>query len=156
MGNPAATERRRLPSLSHAFPRDVSITGSAPAVLAQEVKPLVEHVLHARALELSQANTPLTPLENGFAFLGQHIRQYAGALLMQPAPQHGRTGRRHLRPIVQTNKPATAGHLIAQRHPVRRGWANSQRHVVSQALFITVAPALFQTLGAWATRRPPQ
>ena len=40
---------------------DFIITGSSPAVLEQEVKPLVEHFLHERGLELSQAKTHITP-----------------------------------------------------------------------------------------------
>ena len=131
-------------------------TGSAQAGLAQAVTPLVEHVLHARALELSAVKTPLTPLTHGCDFLGQPVRKYAGQLLMQPAPQHVHTGLRNLRHIVQAHKQATAGNLRAQRTPVMRGGATSQRHVVSKAIVIKVDTASLQTLWAWATRRHPQ
>ena len=125
-------------------------------MLAQEVQPRVEPFLHERGLELSQAKTPIPPIANGFAFLGPPIRKYAGNLLMQPAPQQGRPCLRTLRHIVKTNKQATAGHLRAQLNPLMRGWANDPRHVVSQAIFIKVDTAIFQTLWSWATRRHPK
>ena len=100
---------------------DFIITGSSPAVLEQEVKPLVEHFLYERGLELSQAKPHITHLENGCDFLGQHVRQYAGKLLIKPAPKNVHTFLGNLRHIVKANKQATAGHLIAQLNPVIRG-----------------------------------
>src|SRR5438093_2495383 len=135
---------------------DFIITGSSQAVLEQEVKPLVEHFLHERGLELSQAKTHITHIEHGFDFLGQHIRKYAGKLLMKPAPKKVHTFLGNIRHIVKANKQATAGHLIAQLNPIIRGWANYHRHVVSKATFLTVDTAIFQTLWSWATRRHPK
>jgi RNA-directed DNA polymerase len=54
---------------------DFIITGSAYELLAHEVKPLVEQFLRARGLELSPTKTHLTPSEDGFDFLGQHLRK---------------------------------------------------------------------------------
>ena len=135
---------------------DFIITGSSQAVLEQEVKPLVEHFLHERGLELSQAKTHITHIENGFDFLGQHVRKYAGKLLIKPAPKKVHTFLGNIRHIVKANKQATAGHLIAQLNPIIRGWANYHRHVVSKATFIKVDTTIFQTLWSWATRRHPK
>src|SRR5919205_615029 len=104
MGKPAATDRLCLPSLSHAFTLDFIITGSSQAVLEQEVKPLVEHFLSERGLELSQAKTHITHIEHGFDFLGPNVRKYAGKLLIKPAPKNVRTFLRKLRHIVKINK----------------------------------------------------
>jgi RNA-directed DNA polymerase len=135
---------------------DFIITGSSQAVLEQEVQPLVEHFLHERGLELSQAKTHITHIEHGFDFLGQNVRKYAGKLLIKPAPKKVHTCLGNIRHIVKANKQATAGHLIAQLNPVIRGWANSHRHVVSKATFYKVDTAIFQTLWSWATRRHPK
>jgi RNA-directed DNA polymerase len=132
------------------------IPGSSQAVLEQEVTPLVEHFLHARGLELSQAKTHRTHIAHGCDFLGQHVRQYAGELLLTPAPQQVHTFLGNLRHIVKANKQATAGHLIAQLHPIIRGWANSHRHVVRKATCNKVDTAIFHTLWSWATRRHPK
>jgi len=135
---------------------DFIITGSSQAVLEQEVQPLVEHFLHERGLELSQAKTHITHIEHGFDFLGQNVRKYAGKLLIKPAPKNVHTFLGNIRHIVKANKQATAGHLIAQLNPVIRGWANYHRHVVSKATFYKVDTAIFQTLWSWATRRHPK
>jgi RNA-directed DNA polymerase len=135
---------------------DFIITGSSQAVLEQEVKPLVEHFLRERGLELSEAKTHITHITHGFDFLGQHVRKYAGKLLSKPAPKNVHTFLKNLRHIVKANKQATAGNLIAQLNPVIRGWANYHRHVVSKAIFIKVDTAIFQTLWSWATRRHPK
>lgn len=135
---------------------DFIITGSSQALLEQEIKPLVEQFLHTRGLELSQAKTHITHIENGFDFLGQHVRKYAGKLLIKPAPKHVHTFLGHLRYIVKANKQATAGNLIAQLNPVLRGWATYHRHVVSKVTFSKVDTAIFQTLWSCATRRHPK
>ncbi len=134
---------------------DGLITGSSPALLAQEITPRVAQWLHTRGLERSQATTPRTPIENGGDCLGHQVRKYAGTLLIQPAPKHVHTVLGHLRHLVKANKQATAGHLRAQLTPVLRGWATSPRQVVSQVTCIQVDPAILQTWWSWAPRRPP-
>ena len=63
---------------------DFIITGSSYELLEQEVKPLVEQFLRERGLELSQEKTRITHIEDGFDFLGQHVRKYAGNCSSSP------------------------------------------------------------------------
>jgi RNA-directed DNA polymerase len=46
---------------------------------------LVEQFLRERGLELSPEKTRMTHIEDGFDFLGQHVRKYGGKLLIKPA-----------------------------------------------------------------------
>jgi len=135
---------------------DFIITGSSPELLEHEVKPLVVQFLGERGLELSPTKTHLTSIEDGFDFLGQHLRKYAGKLMIKPARKHRQTFLGHIREIVKANKQTTAGHLIAQLNPVIRGWANYHRHVVSKVTFIKVDTAIFKSLWSWAIRRHPK
>lgn len=152
----AATERPCLPALHHAFTRDCIIPGTTLAVLQQEVSPLVEQLLAERGLELSRAKTRITPIENGFDFLGTHVRKYHGKLGCTPAQKNvhalletGRTlGKRH--------QQATAGHLILQLHPVIRGWAQHHQHGASQRTFAQGDHQIFPLLWQWARRRHPK
>ena len=57
---------------------DFIMTGSSKELLEQEVKPLVEQFMRERGLELSQEKTIITHIEDGFDFLGQHVRKYHG------------------------------------------------------------------------------
>jgi RNA-directed DNA polymerase len=114
MGKPAATDRRRLKSLSHSFTLDFIITGSSYDLLEHEIKPLVAQFLGERGLELSPTKTHLTSIEDGFDFLGQHLRKYAGKLIIKPARKNVHTFLGHIREILKAHKQITAGHLIAQ------------------------------------------
>ncbi len=64
---------------------DFIITGRSYELLEEEVKPLVEQFLRQRGLELSPEKTRITHIEDGFDFLGQNVRKYAGKLLIKPA-----------------------------------------------------------------------
>jgi RNA-directed DNA polymerase len=156
MGKPAATDRLCLPSLSHSFTLDFIITGSSYHLLAHEVKPLVVQLLGERGLELSPTKTRLTSIEDGFDFLGQHLRKYAEKLSIKPARKNVQTFLGHIREMMKANKQTTAGHLIAQLNPVSRGWANYHRHVVSKGTFTKVDAAICKSLWSWGTRRHPK
>jgi RNA-directed DNA polymerase len=54
---------------------DCIMTGSSPELLEHEVKLLVVQFLGERGLELSPTKTHLTSIEDGFDFLGQHLRK---------------------------------------------------------------------------------
>ncbi len=116
----------------------------------------MEQFLRERGLELSPHKTRITHIEDGFDFLGQQVRKYAGKLLIKPARKNVQTFLGKIRQIVKANKQATAGNLIAQLNPVIRGWATYHRHVVSKVTFIKADTAIFAVLGSWATRRQPK
>src|SRR5499433_1765186 len=135
---------------------DFIITGSSLELLEHEIKPLVIQFLSERGLELSPTKTHLTSIEDGFDFLGQHLRKYAGKLIIKPARKNVKTFLGHVREVVKAHKQTTAGNLIAQLNPMIRGWANYHRHVVSKATFNKVDTGIFKCLWSWATRRHPK
>src|SRR4051794_33774566 len=55
---------------------DFIVTGASKELLEHEVKPFMEVFLKERGLLLSQEKTVLTHIEDGFDFLGQHVRKY--------------------------------------------------------------------------------
>jgi RNA-directed DNA polymerase len=137
------------------FADDFIITGSSYELLEQEIKPLVEQFLRERGLELSPEKTRITHIEDGFDFLGQHVRKYTGKLLIKPAQKNIKALLGKIRKIVKANKQATTANLIAQLNPVIRGWANYHRHVASKVTFYHVDTAIFTMLWSWAKRRHP-
>jgi len=70
------------------FADDFIITGKSKEVLENEVKPFVEQFMKERGLTLSQEKTLITHIENGFDFLGQHLRKYHGKLLIKPSKKN--------------------------------------------------------------------
>jgi RNA-directed DNA polymerase len=137
------------------FADDFIVTGKSKEVLENEVKSLVEQFMRERGLTLSQEKTLITHIENGFDFLGQHLRKYNGKLLITPSKKNIHTFLESIRKVIKANKQATAGNLIAQLNPKIRGWANYHRHVVSSKTFNKVDHAIFQALWQWAKRRHP-
>src|SRR5712692_3030690 len=135
---------------------DFLISGSSKEVLEQEVKPVVEQFMRERGLELSQEKTVITHIENGFDFLGQHVRKYKGKLLIKPSKESVQELSEKVRKIVKDNKQTPAGKLIAQLNPIIRGWALYHRHVASKDTFSKVDHAIFELLWQWAKRRHPK
>lgn len=134
---------------------DFLISGRSKEILEQEVKPLVEQFMRERGLELSQEKTIITHIEEGFDFLGQHVRKYGETLLIKPSKESVQALLEKVRKIIKDNKQTSAGKLIAQLNPILRGWALYHRHVASKKTFSTVDHAIFEMLWRWAKRRHP-
>ena len=132
------------------------ITGSSKELLQYEVLPLIERFLKPRGLEVSQEKTQITHIEEGFDFLGQHIRKYKGKLRTKPSKKSVHSLLEKIRKIVQANKQAKTGNMIAQLNPLIRGWANYHRHAASKKTFGSIDNALFKSVWQWAKRRHPQ
>jgi RNA-directed DNA polymerase len=137
------------------FADDFVITGSSRELLENEVKPLVERFLSERGLTLSQEKTRITHITDGFDFLGQHVRDYKGTILIKPAHDNVQALLRKVRKVIKANAQATTGNLIGQLNPVIRGWANFHRYVASKQTFTKVDHAIFKALWQWAKRRHP-
>jgi RNA-directed DNA polymerase len=134
---------------------DFVITGATKELLEDAVKALVEAFLKERGLCLSPEKTVITHIADGFDFLGQNIRKYAGKLLIKPSAKSIKTVLRNVRGVIKANKSAAAGSLICQLNPIIRGWAMYHRHAVSAKVFQSVDHAIFQALWRWAKRRHP-
>jgi len=90
--------------------------------------------LQERGLVLSPEKTRITQIEDGFDFLGQHIRRYQdGKILITPSKKNVEAVLAKIRGIIARNAQATAGNLIRQLNPIIQGWANYHRHVSSNA-----------------------
>jgi RNA-directed DNA polymerase len=124
--------------------------------LEDEVKPLVEAFLHERGLALSPDKTHITPITDGFDFLGQTIRQYHGKVIVKPSRKNVKTFLAKIREVIKDNAQATAGHLIAILNPKIRGWANYHQYATSKRTFVKVDHAIVEALWRWAKRRHPK
>lgn len=137
------------------FADDFVITGSSKELLEHEVKPLVEQFMKERGLTLSAEKTLITHIEDGFDFLGQHVRKYNGKLIIKPSKKNVKAFLEKVRKVVKEHQGTTAGNLILLLNPLIRGWANYHRHVVSKETFAKVDHAIFLAVWQWAERRHP-
>ena len=135
---------------------DFVITSKSKELLEGEIKPLVEHFLQERGLELSPKKTVITHVERGFDFLGQNVRRYPnGKLLIKPSKKNVKTFLDGIRRTIKAAHGVSAADLIDQLNPKIRGWANYHRHVVSKRTFGCVDHSIFSSLWKWARRRHP-
>src|SRR6267154_87326 len=135
------------------FADDFIVTGTSKELLEQEVKPLIEQFMRERGLTLSAEKTLITHIEDGFDFLGQHVRKYNGKLIIKPSKKNVKAFLEKVRKIVKDHQGATAGTLILLLNPLIRGWARYHQHVVSKEVFQDVDSAIFEMLWQWARKR---
>jgi RNA-directed DNA polymerase len=90
-----------------------------------KVKPLIEHLLRERGLELSPEKTVITHVMSGFDFLGQNVRRYPnGVLLIKPSKKNVKTFLDGVRRLIRSGLHLSARDLIGELNPKIRGWAN--------------------------------
>lgn len=136
---------------------DFVITGISRELLEDEVKPVVRDFLAERGLTLSEEKTAITHVEDGFDFLGYHLRKRDAKLLITPSKKSVQRLLRNVRGIVKSGsgKGASGRMLIQRVNPILRGWANYYRHAVSSRTFARVDHDVWDCLWRWAKRRHP-
>jgi len=135
---------------------DFIITGASRTILEKTVQPLVEAFLKERGLTLSREKTRVTHIDEGFDFLGQHIRKYKGKLLIKPAKKSVKAVLTKIRQVIHNNATAKAIPLIRQLNPIIRGWVYYHRHIAAKDTFRRMDYAIQCALWRWAKRRHPQ
>jgi RNA-directed DNA polymerase len=135
---------------------DFIITGRTKELLELEVRPLVEQFLADRGLQLSPEKTRITHIEQGFDFLGQHLRKFDGRLIVQPSKKNTQVFLEKVRQLIKVNASTAQARLIGMLNPIIRGWANYHRHVSAKKTFGRVDHEIWQALWRWAKRRHPQ
>src|SRR5690606_35248001 len=110
---------------------DFVISGSSKKLLQNEAKPMVAEVLAARGLVLSSEKTRITHINEGFDFLGQNVRKYAGKLLIKPSARNIKACVSKIRETIRGNKTAKQETVIRLLNPIIRGWATYHQHAVA-------------------------
>src|SRR5262249_45186178 len=133
---------------------DFLITGTSAQLLRDEVQPLVAHFLRERGLELSHEKTKISRVEDGFDFLGQHVRRYGTKVLLKPSAKSVRALLAKVEKLLQGEAARLrVGLLIEQVNLILRGWANYHRQASSTRTFARVDHLIFGKLWRWARRR---
>ncbi len=134
---------------------DFIVTSDSKEMLEREVRPLVESFLGERGLVLSEKKTVVTHIDDGFDFLGFNLRKYGGKLLIKPPKRRVLAFLRRIQEIINRQKAATPGDLIAELNRKIRGHCAYYRHVVSSRAFAYIDHRIWRMLWKWARRRHP-
>ncbi|MBS0351737.1 MAG: hypothetical protein JSR33_11250 [Proteobacteria bacterium] len=104
---------------------------------------------------LDQNKTRITPIEEGFDFLGFHFRKYRGKLRIKPAKKNVQTFLRNIREEIRLLIPANAEIVIRKLNPKIRGWANYYRTIASKGTMSYVDHHIFKCILRWVQRKHP-
>ena len=115
------------------------VTGATRELLEQKVKPALTAFLQQRGLRLSEQKTVITPIQEGFDFLGHTLRQFGHKLLVFPAQSKVQSLRQKLKQLIQSALGLSQEQLLRQLNPRLRGWANYYRNGAAQRTFKKLA-----------------
>jgi RNA-directed DNA polymerase len=134
---------------------DFVVTGATKELLEQKVKPALTAFLAPRGLELSEQKTVITPINEGFNFLGHTVRKFGDKLLSFPAKSNVKALREKISLCVKSALGLSQQALLRKLNPLIRGWANYYRHGASKRTFNRLDSHVFRQLWRWVTRRHP-
>ncbi|SAL46495.1 group II intron reverse transcriptase/maturase [Caballeronia telluris] len=135
---------------------DFVITGDSKEILENEVRPWVEAFLAVRGLQLSEAKTRITHIDEGFDFLGWNFRKYSGKLLIKPSKKNAQAFYRKVAETISGNKTVKQEDLVQLLNPMLRGWAQYHRPVSAKQTYSRMEHLIFRKLWRWSKRRHPQ
>ena len=121
----------------------------------EEIKPKVEEWLSQRGLKLNNEKTKIIHRDEGFNFLGFHIKMYNGKLIIKPQKEKIEKLLDKIRTWLDDNKQANAETVPKVLNPILRGWANYYRFVCSKETFNDIEHKVWHKIFKWAVRRHP-
>lgn len=140
---------------------DLIVTANSRQVLEETVLPRMNAFLAARGVRLSAEKTIITPLAQGFDFLGHTIRKHErphgkpATLQIVPSRASYRAITTKIKALCKQAKGLSPAQLIATLNPVLRGWANYHRHVICSESFTQLDSFVWRRLFRWAKLRHP-
>src|SRR6266699_320073 len=143
------------------------VTGTSPALTryaddlvvcchsrqqAEQVKAKLAAWLAPRGLAFNEAKTRIVRLdEEGFEFLGFHLRRYPnGKLLIKPSVTAVKRFRERLSREFRALRGANVAAVLAKISPIVRGWVAYYRTVVSTRVFNILTDYLWKLTYKWA------
>ena len=135
---------------------DFIVAAETREVLEGPVRTAIEQFLAERGLEMSPEKTKLTHIDEGFDFLGKHLRKKHGKFFITPSLKNVQSVCAKIRQTVRDCFGQPAAELIRRLNPITRGWATSHRTVQSGEAFSYVEKQTFDAVWRWCLRSHPK
>ena len=139
----------RLPSATHL------VVTSPDRGRLEAAIPVIRQWLAERGLELNEEKTRIVHIDDGFDFLGFHLRRFKGILLIKPQKEKVLAKLTQIRAWLRMHIHTKQEEVIAHLNQTLRGWSLYYRHVASSKVYAYVDHRLFRMLWTWARRRHP-
>lgn len=134
---------------------DFIITAATQELLRDEVLPKVRSFLHARGLSLSEEKTTIRPIDQGFDFLGFHLRKFNGKLITRPCADKVKSFLQELKCFIDKARGWPVALMLMKLNSKLRGWAFANRRVVAKKLFALIDQKVFAWVCRWLKRQHP-
>src|SRR6266566_6086278 len=148
--------RRTRPYFGYIRYADDLVVTSPDKDRLEAAIPVIQEWLAGRGLELNADKTRIVQIDDGFNFLGFHLRRYKGTLLIKPQKAKVLAKLTEIRAWLREHLHAKQEEVIAHLNQTLRGWSLYYRHVVSSQVYTYVDHRLFRMLWTWARRRHPR
>jgi RNA-directed DNA polymerase len=122
----------------------------------EQVIPKIAEFLAQRGLEMNPEKTRLVHKTEGFDFLGFHIQDRKGKLLITPKKDNVIGLLRKVRTWLKRNLHAAPEGVIRTLNPILQGWANYYSVCVAKRTFSKIDYGLWEALRWWTKRRHPR
>jgi RNA-directed DNA polymerase len=123
---------------------------------AESLIPIVaEWLAENVGVELNREKTKITHINEGFTFLGFHIRKYKGKLLITPDKKKAKYFLKDIGEYLKNNKQTKQERVIKDLNPKIRGFTEYYKNVVSSKVFHAIDSAIWYKIWRWAKRRHP-
>jgi RNA-directed DNA polymerase len=153
---------RRVHNITYVrWAEDFIVTATSRQVIEDSVLPRINAFLAERGVRLSPTKTVITPITQGFDFLGQTLRNHErphgqpGTRQITPSQANVQALKARIKALGKQSAGRTPARLIATLNPVLRRWANDHRHVICGETCATLDTLVWQRLYRWARRRHP-
>jgi RNA-directed DNA polymerase len=135
---------------------DFIVTARHEAMLSDKILPALRAFLAKRGLKLSEEKTRIVRIEQGFDFLGQHIRRFpSGKVLIQPTRKALQGVQARVRQILKAHSGTDTYSMIRRLNQSIRGWCNYHRMFCATRVFNRFDKWLFYRLKHWLHQRHP-
>lgn len=131
---------------------DFVVTANCPEIL-EEIKNDIEKFLEVRGLQLSDAKTIITNINDGFDFLGWNFKKWNGKLIIKPSQKSIQKVKTSMSNKVKELHTAPQKVVISDLNRIITGWANYHQSVCAKEIFSDLDNDLWHMLWKWATRR---
>jgi RNA-directed DNA polymerase len=135
------------------------VTATSRQVLTETVLPRLHPFLAERGVQLSAEKMGITPLAQGFDFLGQTVRKpqrpngKPAKVQIPPSKVSFQALKDKVRTLGKQARGTTPARLIETLNPLLRGWANYPRYGICGETFAQVDNLVWQRGYRWARRR---
>jgi RNA-directed DNA polymerase len=133
---------------------DFIVSAKSRDLLEEKVLPSLISFLAQRGLKLSEKKTRIIHINEGFDFLGQHVRKCSnGKLYIRPTRKATQGLQSAVREVLKAQCVQDNYSMIRRLNQIIRGWCNYHRHVCSKHIFSWFDNWLHFEIRRWLHRR---